>query len=279
MAFADYAAYRAARLAPSQRLVGPTRNTVSGQPASTTTFLVGQQQWGDQYDGAPGGAAVPARESGLGQTNGTNLTPIAVSTGPARAGSNTVPTGVSSSLVLCDRLSHTSGLSGTATGAQTTNLPTAALTRYTTGVGVQIGVRIWTAVGSTRVDVSVSYTNQAGTAGRATTATRFNTALAASRFVWLPLQAGDSGARSVQSLTLSGSTGTAGDIGVVLFKPLACYGNFEQTGGTVDLFTGGGGLFPTILDDACLFTLHKTHIDTATGNYYVDWLRIELAEH
>ena len=31
--------------------------------------------------------------------------------------------------ILCDRLSHQGGLSGVTTGAQTTNLPTAALTR------------------------------------------------------------------------------------------------------------------------------------------------------
>ena len=37
-------------------------------------------------------------------------------------------------LTLCDRLSHQGGLSGTVTTAQTTNLPTAALTRNTDGI-------------------------------------------------------------------------------------------------------------------------------------------------
>lgn len=122
-------------------------------------------------------------------------------------------------LFLIDRLSHQGGLVGNTTGAQTTNLPTAALTRYTDGVGVMIGLHIHTALGSTDSNVTISYTNQAGTSGRTATVHFIDTP-SASFFYWACLQAGDSGAKSVESVTLSASTLTAGAFGVVLFKPI-----------------------------------------------------------
>jgi len=162
--------------------------------------------------------------------------------------------------ILIDRLSHQGGLSATTTGAQTTNLPTAALTRYTTGDGVMIGVTIHTAIGATATTITASYTNQAGTSGRTTPlvtfgGTNFNAAL---RMVLLPLASGDTGVRAVASVTLAASTLTAGNFGVTLFKPLGLLSLESSSNQQVlDLFTGNfiGGL-PEILGDACLNLLY-----------------------
>jgi hypothetical protein len=162
--------------------------------------------------------------------------------------------------LLCDRLSHQGGLSGTvgATG-QTTNLPTAALTRYTDGVGVMAGLTIYTQIGTTATVVGASYTNTTPTAGRSGPLVVFGGTgfREAGRMILLPLVAGDTGVRSVQFVTVVASTGTTGNFGVTLFKPLYAVIVDTVNGVTIaDLVTGntGGGL-PKIEDDACLFLM------------------------
>lgn len=134
----------------------------------------------------------------------------------------TLNAGSMPSFIICDRLSHQGGLSGTVTGAQTSDLPTAALTRYTSGVGVMICLDIYSAVGATASTITATYTNSAGVGGRVTKDVVFGGAglnSAATR-IWMPLQDGDVGVRSVQSVNLIASTLTAGNFGVTLTKPL-----------------------------------------------------------
>lgn len=122
--------------------------------------------------------------------------------------------------ILIDRLSHTGGLSGTVTTAQTTNLPTAALpTRETGGEGVMAALQIYTILGNTDTAWTVSYTNQAGTAGR-TGKGFFSSTPFVSGIHPIQLEGTDSGVRSVESVTLTSSTLTAGNFGIVLYKPL-----------------------------------------------------------
>lgn len=158
-------------------------------------------------------------------------------------------------LMLCDRLSHQGGLSGTATGTITTNLPTAALTRYTDGVGVMAGIEITTIIGTTGTTITCSYTNQAGTSGRTSQpinigATNFREA---NRMLLLNLEGGDSGVRSIESSTLLATTGTAGAFGYTLFKPLAFIPVHREMKTDWNGLLGGGGQLPEILDDAHLF--------------------------
>lgn len=160
---------------------------------------------------------------------------------------------------LCDRLSQQGGLSGTGTGvAQTTNLPTAALTRYTDGVGVFAGLTVYTQIGTTAQTITCSYTNEGNTSGRTSTAiaiggTGFREA---GRLFVFPLQAGDTGVRAVASITITGATGTgtAGNLGVTLFKPLYSF-HIERIGEQkdFDFITGGlqGGM-PQVVNGACL---------------------------
>lgn len=160
-------------------------------------------------------------------------------------------------VVAIDLLNVSGGLSGTVTTEQTTNLPTAALTRNTGGDGVMIGLVIYTAVGTTGTTISVRYTNQAGTPNRVSTVTSFGGTgfREAARLIQIPLAAGDTGVRSVEGVTLTATTGTAGNFGVCLFKPLLTF-SLESTTGTVpiDAVSSGGmiGSMAEFDDDACL---------------------------
>jgi hypothetical protein len=170
--------------------------------------------------------------------------------------------------VAIDLLNVSGGLSGTVTTEQTTNLPTAALTRHTGGDGVRIGIIIYTLVGTTATTISVRYTNQAGTANRTSTVTAFGASgfREVNRLIQIPLEAGDTGVRSVEGVTLTATTGTAGNFGVCLFKPLMGF-SLDSTTGTVPLdavSTGGMiGSMAEFDDDACLTFMAFTPITQA----------------
>lgn len=110
------------------------------------------------------------------------------------------------------------------TGAQTVN--STALTRYTSGAGVLMTFDITTALGASAANITVTYTNQAGTGSRSTGAQ----ALLASGIVqrltpvgfgpFIDLQSGDFGVQSVQSATVSALMG-AGVIALNLYFPQA----------------------------------------------------------
>lgn len=161
-------------------------------------------------------------------------------------------------LWICDRLSHQGGLDATVTTAQTTNLPTAALTRYTTGAGVMAALEIYTQIGASGTTAACSYTNQAGTAGRTSPLipnfgnTNFREI---NHFFVLPFQQGDSGVRSVESVTVTATTGTAGAFGVTLFKPLIPYSYLANTpyASQINPMIHLGGFMPEVLDNACLW--------------------------
>lgn len=177
------------------------------------------------------------------------------------------------SFILCDRLSHQGALSGTATGAQTTNLPTAALSRYTSGEGVMVGLEIYTSVGSSATTITASYTNQAGTSGRTSKAIAWGGANnnAASQFFPLPLQDGDTGVRAVASVTAAASTVGTGNFGVTLFKPLVVFPNLGQSSQAnqpyfYDGLLCSGTKLTEIDDNACLFMLSIA--STATSFVY-----------
>lgn len=164
---------------------------------------------------------------------------------------------LNASIMIIDRLSHQGGLSGTVATAQTTNLPTAALTRYTSGVGVHMGLQIYSAIGTTATTVTVSYTNSAGASGQTSIPTAIGSAAynAASIIIPLPLQEGDVGVQSVESVTLAASTvSAAGNFGVVLYKPLVMM-PVSLTGAQSEFFDpllNGGVNMPEFLDDTFL---------------------------
>ncbi len=123
---------------------------------------------------------------------------------------------VNQATTFCDRLVHTSGLSGNISTAQAVN--TAALTRHTSGQGVEMFLEIYTAVGATAQSVLIDYTNQDGVAKQTNVTIGGTAASAASTMLRVPLASGDSGVRSVQSVTLPAGTGTVGNFGITLVK-------------------------------------------------------------
>lgn len=261
MAFADSTAYKAAVASPKETL--GTVMSSGTLLASTTTTPAFVSTWTTRVLGgsAPSTAAACDRtvSGALGQQNGGASQLFACSAELAAFHSSGAYVEPSGCVVLADRLSHQGGLSGTSTSTQTTNLPTAALTRYTDGAGVWAAIELYTSVGSTTANVTASYTNQAGTAGRTATATMSSSTYAsrfAQQMALLSLASGDTGVRSVESVTLSANTGTVGNFGVTLFKPLLFLpmGIVDQFQYDVLRGTLGGGL-PEIVDDACLYWL------------------------
>ena len=134
-------------------------------------------------------------------------------------------------LMLVDLLGFYPVTTVTTTGAQTLN-NSVTLPRYTTGAGVQAFITPSTVMGAATPNISLGYTNSAGTASRATPATLpiGNTAAAVTSIVYsgtgngkfgpfMPLQAGDAGISSVQSINLSASY-VSGVLNLVLCKPL-----------------------------------------------------------
>jgi hypothetical protein len=151
-------------------------------------------------------------------------------------------------LILYDRLWHNSALVGNVTTLQSFTQP--ALTRETSGQGVELWGEVYTAMGATGSVFTATYTNQAGTGSRSASYTMPANALSVGQMFPFTLQAGDAGVQSVQSVQLSISTGTAGNFGLTLLKrhaelPLTA----ANVGAVLDFFGLGGGLLP---DDACL---------------------------
>lgn len=160
---------------------------------------------------------------------------------------------VGGTLLMYDRLLHIGGLSGTVV-SPTTQAVGGTLTRNTGGIGNFIFAEIYTQIGASSTTITASYTNTTPTAGRTTAAVAFgNTGFReVTRCILMPLQAGDTGVQAVAHVTVAATTGTAGNFGVTVGKPVA-YVGIGGTGaaGWRDFATGLPGL-PEIPSGACL---------------------------
>lgn len=258
MSIADLATYKTRRDRPAVN-IGVTKNSI--------TTVAGL--WYSLWQQAPfGAAAAPTTAAALTRTASGALPEFqnggAAALRMTRAELARQRGGL---LVLCDRLSHQGGLSGIVTTAQTTNLPTAALPRYTTGAGVLMALEIYTLIGTTATTVTVSYTNQAGTAGRTSLPIAFGGTnnREAQRLLHVPLQQGDTGVRSVESVTVLATTGTAGAFGVTLYKPLVALPIVEHMYPHAhDPLLTLHGQLPELVDDSCLFWI-TTSATTSSG--------------
>ena len=125
------------------------------------------------------------------------------------------------SFLLFDRLGHNGGLSGTVTTAQTVNgtIP-ASRNAATDGSDVEWWLEWYTDTGSTAVTATVTYTNQSDVGSRTCTVSLAATMRAGRMLPIQPTTAGDM-IKSIQSVTLSATTGTAGSFGVTLTKRYA----------------------------------------------------------
>lgn len=141
---------------------------------------------------------------------------------------------------------------------------TQGLTRYSDGKGVQL-MPVVVAGHSGGQPFTVNYTNQDGVAGRVTPAVTMGTQIVNGTILhsqragvayvnngpFLPLQTGDTGVRSVESVTIGG-IGDVGLFALVLVKPLASFSLFGADSATeVDYMTDMASI-PEIQDEAYL---------------------------
>lgn len=160
-------------------------------------------------------------------------------------------------VVLVDRLAHMGGLSGTTTpGNQTVSvdLTTLAGTRCASDYSdAQWWLEIYTDVGTTAVTATVNYTDS-GNTGRTTTLS-FGGASPLNQdsriFPIIPAAATPLPIKSVQSVSLSASTLTAGSFGVTATREIAAFGMppVANYGDAYDWARLGA---PTVHADACL---------------------------
>jgi hypothetical protein len=151
---------------------------------------------------------------------------------------------VTGQFILADFLWVNSGLVVTTTTAQTITQPTLPArdnNGATLGEGVQAGIIVTTATTNAGVitNMTLSYTNSDGTAGRVATIASFPATAVIGTLVKFQLQSGDKGVRSIQSITL-GTTLTAGAISLICFEELAS--------SSVTIANTGSVAFPKKLD-------------------------------
>lgn len=218
--------------------------TIAGRPASL---------W--RHDGVnwPSGAIPGAVAAPTGATTGALLGWTNPGGGREKHLIQAWATGLNAgTLVIYDRLLQFGG-----TGLGSAQSVGGTLTRNTLGQGNFAFLEINTQIGVTGTTVTMSYTNQAGTSGRTSTAvviggTGFREA---TRAIMLPLQAGDSGIRAVATFTNAVTTGTAGNASLIVGRPLAYLGIGAPGAPAWRDFTTGMPGIPTIATDACLACL------------------------
>lgn len=168
-------------------------------------------------------------------------------------------------LFVYDLMWACSGFSGIVTTAQTVVSFSGMPTRNTTGLGCEIWVYCTTATGATASNITCSYTNQAGVSGHTTVSTAMITSMPAGRMFQLLLQSGDTGVQSIQSITLSASTGTAGSFGVMIVNRLATIGGLVPN--VTNQFDFAGLGLPVVSDSSCLMFVNLAST-TSSGIIY-----------
>lgn len=188
----------------------------------------------------------------------------------------TAATSVPGTLMLVDMQGYYPGITNNSATAQTlVGTPTL---RYANGAGVRAFMVQTAASGATAQNFAMSYTNQAGTAGRTLPVTVACTASAIVGHVnhsgtaannygpFLPLASGDTGIQSIQTVTMSAAN--TGTFALVLARPLATI-----TLSVAGLMTEKDLLnqipsLPEIKDGACLTWLWGAGAATAASTTF-----------
>ena len=210
----------------------------------------------------------------------------------AAAGATTT---TSQSMQMCwlDYLLYYPFIDGDAAGEQQDLINTVALPRYADGKGVRM---MMVALGQTTGSgqFTVTYTNQDGTGGRVTPLHYGVAAQPAGGLVsaagaasgvapFLAFQDGDTGVRSVQSVTFSVANG--GLVAIALVRPLLDFASFEEsrrtTSGTLESFGSPAeteamrtraGTGPQVYDGAVLGFIGRTNAGSVASAQFVGLL-------
>jgi hypothetical protein len=236
---------------------GVTATLVAGRPASLWS-LAGNPGAG-AFDNTLNGLALSAPQNG--QINFVD--PGSGNSYLARLQASAT---IAGTLLLCDRIWHNGGYTITSTSAQNSTSPTwpsRDADGATAGNGVLLGLEISAAAGAAAPTITIAYTNQAGTGSRSAVnvdATQNSPAIGA--FYRIGLQAGDTGVRSVQSLTLSASW-LSGTMNLVAYRVLAALElTAAHTPNAIDALTSG---FTRIYNGSVPFLLFLPSTTTATN--------------
>jgi hypothetical protein len=231
--------------------------------AAATATVAGRYTSLWRYEGIPSSGAVP----GASPLVPTNATAGALKQTDSSGGRTKYLIGADATaiapgtLLIYDRLLHISGMAGTNTAPQSVG---GTLTRNTTGVGNEIWIEIYTIIGTSATTITASYTNQDGDAATTVATAIGGTGLReAERLIRLPLAVGDTGVQGVTSITLAGTTGTVGDFGVTVARPLLSIPvSTNAVLGTKDLISGFPAMLP-IEAGACLSLAWLANATTA----------------
>ena len=220
--------------------------------------------------GQPGQGAVPTTAA-VCTTALTGAMVFAQQTAPATsygAYMEVVTSNSAMTVEIHDRIAHMGGLNGTLTTAQTAGIDLSTLLS-TSNVGVRIGdanysdVQWWlewyTATGSTATTATVAVTYGDGTSGNLTALSLAATRPAgfmASLNALIPAASSGKYIRAVNTVTLSATTGTAGNFGVtatrIRMASMCPVANLKTISNWADLG------FPEIGNSACLFPVVLT---------------------
>ncbi len=192
-----------------------------------------------------------------------------------------VATGVPAVLMLCDMQGYWPGINMNVNTSQTLLGGPPGSLRYTNGEGCRLFLVARATTGAAAHNISVSYTNTAGTSGRTMPVTVAATASAIVPHIvhsgtaannygpFLPLASGDTGVKDVASVQLSAASGSASTAALVLVKPLLTLPlTTVSVAAERDLLNQLPSL-PQIKDDACLHWLLFTGAAVgASTNFY-----------
>lgn len=130
----------------------------------------------------------------------------------------------------------------------------------TAGHGIQVGILVTTATGQggALTDITLEYTNSAGTAERTATMASFPATATAGTVVWFELEGGDSGVRSIEGITI-GTTMSSGAISLIAARKLAAFPvGVANVGGKADL---GDGV--RLYNGTCMLLMARLSATTA----------------
>lgn len=174
-----------------------------------------------------------------------------------------------STIILYDRLIECGGLSGSITTTQTVNTPTLP-TRLNNANGADVEAFFEDFVdlgGTTGISFTIAYTDSAGNAQTSVISYDQPNMRHPGRMTAIPTAAGAApGFKSIESVTLSVSTGATGNFGVVLARRIGTFPATAYRAPQIRFDAADGAMAP-VHPDACIwFTVVNGSEDT-TGSY------------
>jgi hypothetical protein len=213
----------------------------------------------------PGTPGLAGRVTDGMTTTDAGCLPLWTPTGSLYLTASYILPSVAETVMIADVLWVNSGLVVTTTTAQTVNsvtLPARDLNGSTNGEGVAIGIIVTTATTNAAAitNMTVSYTNSDGTAGRTATLASFAATSVVGSFYIFQLASGDKGVRSIQSVTL-GTSLVTGAVSLVMYKPAKLMGSALANTASPPFFQGNPG--SRLYTGSCLLPFGVTGVTTA----------------